>query len=229
MVDNSQIHDCFAIWKDIIIPTAGVVATLIVGIYIAIILKNREQKEQRKLLLIDTFWLFLEKKSNFTAYYIDSYVYNIFEMIDTSYSKFFNVDASEVVKDKIRARMKILNSRIETTKDQDMNCFHVTNKFGLLLGKEIYEKEAQVKLDKLGNDFKDKKVIDHFIKQLKDKITENEKLKTDINSGKEEAIDHAISSIEKIIEIEYLSFQQNMFLPYETVIEHLVDIFPDKP
>lgn len=58
-MEQNDLVNLYTMTKDIIIPFLGILSTVIIGVFITLALKNREEKSKIKQLLIDHYMSFL--------------------------------------------------------------------------------------------------------------------------------------------------------------------------
>lgn len=73
----------------------GVITTIVVGIIIAYLLKNKEEKAKIKTLLIDNYMLYLDKKMQFFEYELTSIKYQILKDMFINYGSYFERHAND--------------------------------------------------------------------------------------------------------------------------------------
>lgn len=67
----------FEIFKDIVIPSLSIAATVTIGIVIAIALKKREEKSKIKQLLIDNYMDYLTARTKNVMYETEAMIYEV--------------------------------------------------------------------------------------------------------------------------------------------------------
>lgn len=71
----------FEIFKDIVIPSLSIAATVTIGIVIAIALKKREEKSKIKQLLIDNYMDYLTARTKNVMYETEAMIYEVLNEI----------------------------------------------------------------------------------------------------------------------------------------------------
>ena len=144
MPDPAKEITFYDIAKDVIIPLLGLVTTIVVGTIIAYLLKNKEAKAKVKPLLIDTYMVYLNKKSRFFEHELTVFKYQIFKDIVINFQDYFQPHANDpLVKEKIIKLRDKFKTQLDQSSDDDTNWSPFTYKFAFLLSKRRYSKHVQ--------------------------------------------------------------------------------------
>jgi len=214
----------YEIIKDIIIPLLGVLSTIVIGVYIAIILKRKEEKTKVKSLLIDKYMEYLSKKNGFGENGLDTLKHKIFEHIYYNYSDHFGVNSNRhIPMELILQRRNNLKIKLQNLDQESINWSPLTFQFAFLLGKKRYMKDAQSFEDNI-----EKKIIseipqEKLFEKLKDLIRNDKEVSKGINSLNTYEIENSLDKIEYLISVNYDNFQLSAFKPYENKIADLID------
>lgn len=214
----------YDITKDLIIPFLGVTTTIVVGIIIAYLLKNKEEKAKIKALLIDTYMLYLDKKMQFFENELTSFKYQIFKDIFINYESYFERHANDhIAKQKVARLRDTFKEKLDSSNQNNANWSPFTYRFAFLLGKKNYDKHVQSLEDSVVQNYISDKARSEFLAQLKIKITANKEVADKMNSSNINKMVDALDEIEYFISIAYSDYQFRIFNPFDTRIANLID------
>ena len=224
MSDTTQHIGWYQISKDIIIPLLGVLTTIVIGVIIAVLLKQKEEKAKIKSLLIDNYMLYLNKKASFFEQELNSFTYQIYKDIYNNYSDFFEPHAnSHFKKEKISNRRDDLKTKLNVTDNEASNWSSFTFRFAFLLGKKKYTKEAQKYEDDIVNNYIADKPRRQFIEKTKKLIKDDNEIAEGLNSSNEHKMEDTLDRLEHLVANAYSDFQLKIFIPYDNKIADLID------
>ncbi len=214
----------YEITKDIIIPLLGVITTIVVGIIIAYLLKNKEEKAKIKTLLIDNYMLYLDKKMQFFEYEITSIKYQILKDMFINYGSYFERHANDhFATEKVGKLRDSLKLKLDNINQNDTNWSPFTYRFAFLLGKKNYDKHVQFLEDIVFKNYFSDKARNQFLEQLKTKIISNKEISDKMNALNTNKIVDGLDDIEYLITTTYNNYQFEIFNPFDTRIANLID------
>lgn len=213
----------YEIAKDIIIPSASILATLIVGWYIASVLRNREEKSKRKQLLIDYYMDFLQSlKVNF-SFEVAYFKYEIINDILINASQYFPIpDNWEHSFDTIKTEAERIKANAEEFQEESTNWSYFTYRFAFLLGKMAYTKNLQSLENKIVEKLNAKSRKSSF-NSIKETIKADVETISNLQSTDPFKVKLAIYSIETLVVDKYSSYQYSFFNPYNAKVAELID------
>ena len=214
----------YEITKDIIIPILSIVATLIIGIIIALILKRREEKGKSKQLLVDTYMDYINRRINKYSYDCVAITYDMYIDIFINYADYFEDHANSHLATKlVKERREKYLKKVEEYNNTDINWSFYSIKFSLLIGREKYDKEAKVLEQKINQEINSEQSQMNFLLKLKKEIKENQMICENMNASNTNKIEYGLDMIEAFITKRYNAFQLNLFKPYDNKISDLIN------
>lgn len=219
--EASQDIGWFEITKDIIIPSLTLISTITIGIFIALILKNREEKEKRKNILIDTYIEYLNTRVNELENHINNIYKNILNDLLINGEQIVGINSNwhnkySLIKEKLEAE-----ELIEYNKADNWSFF--TYKFCFLLGTKKYRKSLQLLEDSIVNNLLDNKKNEKFYIQLSQDIFSKEEIKNGILSSNQNIVKFTLDKIKEIIAVEFNKRHRLFFEPYDSKVADLID------
>lgn len=214
----------YSVFKDIVIPSLSLIATIVIGVIIAISLKKREEKAKIKALLIDTYMEYLNKTMAFFNNEIDNFNVQLLKEVSFNYRTYFGVNANEhIPRDLFKKRIDELSKKINSTTRDEINWSFYTYKFAFLLGKKKYNSHAQQFENAIAKAFTVDVARNALSEEIIQKINVDNQLKALINSSRQNEIESGISSIELLTAATYNVWQRNLFEPYSNALADLID------
>ncbi|MCK0115332.1 hypothetical protein [Gelidibacter sp. F63206] len=213
----------YDITKDIIIPILSIVATLIIGIIIALILKRREEKGKYKQLLVDTYMEYINRRIIKYSYDCVVNIYDLYIDLFINYSDYFEDHANSLLATEIvKGRREKYLRKIEEYNYTDINWSFYSIKFSLLIGREKYNKEAKELELKINQEINSEQSQMNFLLQIKKEIKENEMICENMNASNTNKIEYGLDMIEAYITKRYNNYQLSVFKPYDDKIADLI-------
>src|SRR5690606_33566128 len=129
----------YEITKDLIIPLLGVISTLVIGIIIALIIKDKERKAKIKDILIDHYMDYLTVRTANVEYEINATIKEILLEIKLESDTYFNNNANwHLPIQIIKKRLDELEEKLRHVESVNTNWSIYTYRFAFLLGKKNY-------------------------------------------------------------------------------------------
>lgn len=211
----------FAIVKDIIIPGLTLIATISIGTFIAFILKNREEKEKRKSILIDTYIDYL----NIRAEELDTNINNTYKKILNDIlinsKQFIGDDAKWDNKDKLI--VETLQSEEKQKTYINNNWSFYTYKFCFLLGTKKYKSHLQNLETRIIENLYDNTKNDDFYRNLVNEAFNTSEIKEGLLSSNQNVVKLTIDKIKGIVAEKLNNRQRLYFQPYDSKVADLID------
>ncbi|KGK29465.1 hypothetical protein [Cellulophaga sp. E6(2014)] len=213
----------YEITKDIIIPILSIVATLIIGIIIALIFKRREEKGKSKQLLVETYMDYINRRINKYSYDCVVIIYDLYIDLFNNYSDYFKDHAnSHLATELVKKRREKYHKKIEEYNYTDINWIFYPIKFSLLIGREKYNKEAKELERKINQEINSEQSQMNFLLQLKNEIKENEMICENMDTSNTNKIEYGLDMIEAHITKRYNRYQSSLFQPYDDKVADLI-------
>lgn len=219
---NNTTHDWYDLVKDIIIPSTEVLLTLIIGVFIAIILKRKEDKAKIKQLLIDHYMEYLNVKMNDFEYEYKKFTISILHELKQS-EIILNNSNRHIQIAQIEQRINHLQTQLDNFNDNDINWSPYTYRFAFLLGKKKYFKKILPLENIITNELTSKNKYNKLKSETITKITQNNNLKEALNQISITSINKAIDDIESMIVTDYNNYHYLLFNPFSTKIANLIN------
>ncbi len=214
----------YEITKDIIIPILSILATLIIGIIIALILKRREEKGKSKQLLIDTYMDYINRRINKYSYDCVAITYDMYIDIFINYADYFEDHAnSHLATNLVKRRRENYLKKVEEYNYTDINWSFYSIKFSLLLGREKYNKEAKELERNINQEINSEQSQMNFLLKLKKEIKENERICENMNASNTNKVEYGLDMIEAYITKKYNNYQLDLFKPYDDKVADLIN------
>ncbi|MFA9371132.1 MAG: hypothetical protein ACERIH_05440 [Labilibaculum antarcticum] len=214
----------YQIFKDIIIPSLGVLSTLTIGIFIALILKRRDEKAKIKSLLIDNYMEYLNKRTCFVEYESLYYSYEILKDIYINYKDYFEDHANRHHPlGLIKETRDTYEIKLESINQVDSAWTPYTYKFCFLLGVKTYNKKAEELENRIVKEIIDDNSRSIFVSDLKQIIRKDDVIVKNMNASNLHMIKHGIDLINEKIAKRYSEYQLKIFKPYDNLIANLID------
>lgn len=214
----------YEITKDIIIPTLSIVATLIIGILIAIILKRREEKGKSKQLLIDTYMDYINRRINKYSFDCVAITYDLYIDLFINYSDYFDDHAnSHLATNLVKQRRENYLKKVEEYNYTDINWSFYSIKFSLLIGRDKYNKEAKELELNINKAINSEQSNMNFLLKLKKEIRENDRICENMNALNTNKIEYGLDMIEACVTKKYNNYQLSLFKLYDDKIADLIN------
>lgn len=212
----------YDVTKDIIIPLLGVLATIVIGIVVAIFLRRKDEKAKIKSLLIDTYMDFLPKRQSFFAHQAKVFEYKIIHDIHENIQTYFSANEASKVSERVKRKYDQLCGELERHDLEEGNWTPFTYRFAFLLGAKKYAKKVQPLENDIVNNYMKDGATNHFFEELKNEVKKNENVKQAIildNSKMSVGFDE----LEYFVASKYSEFQVKIFDPYANKVADLID------
>ncbi|WP_299556957.1 hypothetical protein [Seonamhaeicola sp.] len=214
----------YEITKDIIIPLLGVISTLVIGIIIALIIKNKERKAKIKDILIDHYMDYLTVRTASVEYEINSIIKDILLEINLESDTYFKGNANwHLPIQIIKERLEELGERLKSFESINTNWSIYTYRFAFLLGKKSYFKEALPLENNITNELLSSKELNSVRKTILEKIQKDSELMSELNSSNSDKINRALNKIFEIVATDFSQYQFSIFNPYNTKLAELIN------
>lgn len=212
----------FEITKDIIIPILSILATITIGIIIAIALKKREEKSKIKQLLIDNYMDYLSARTKDVIYETEAMCYEVLNEILIKQSQYLNNSNWHIAFDLIQKTAEESKAKAQSLENNESNWSHFTYRFTFLIGEKKYFKEA-LPLEKI---IEKNMLARDSRKQFKEsiigKIKKREEIINNLNTPDKFKIQLGIHQIIETIVYDYNDYQFKNFNPYNVKIAKLI-------
>lgn len=220
---NNETVGWYEVLKDIIIPFLGVLSTLVIGIVIANLLRNKEEKSKIKGLLIDHYMDYLSVRTKNIIFETDYSSYEILNGIVANYNSYLNSPNWAIAHDLILDKAAVYKEKAEKSQNQVSDWALYTHRFSFLLGEKKYLKYTQ----ELENDIRKNMLQENSRKNFNNALLEeikndNEILKA-LNSNNVYEIKLGIHSIEELVVKKYNAYQSKFFNPYNKKVSDLIN------
>lgn len=211
----------FEIIKDIIIPGLTLIATTSIGTFIAFILKNKEEKEKRKSILIDTYIEYLNTRVNELDNHITNLYKNILSDLLIDPKTFIKIDANWHNKHKLIQEKLQLEEKLDLNKNDNWSFF--TYKFCFLLGTKKYKSQLQNLENSIVANLLDNNKNEQFYQQLVYEIFSLSEIKEGLVSSNQNVVKFTIDKIKNIVAEKYNHRHRKYFEPYDSKVADLID------
>lgn len=227
MAANTTITDpvtTYSFIKDIGIPVLNLIATIIIGIVIAVMLKRREEKAKIKSLLIDNYMEYLGKRVKFTEQETMIWFHNLLKDMAINYDAYFGRHSNQhFAEEEIQQRRDLFREKLDGSDAESANWSPYTYKFCFLLGTKTYRKKAQHFENVIVKAVLDNNERAKFQAKLKEKVIASELIQKNMNAVNLSQIEHGLDLIEALVFTEYNNYQLKIFQPYDNRIADLID------
>jgi len=214
----------YEITKDLIIPLLGVISTLVIGIIIALIIKDKERKAKIKDILIDHYMDYLTVRTANVEYEINATIKEILMEIKLESDTYFNNNANwHLPIQIIKKRLDELEEKLRHVESVNTNWSIYTYRFAFLLGKKNYFKEALPLENNITKELISTVKLASVKKKILAKIKEDSELINELNSSNTDKIARALNKIYGIVTTDYNQYQFSIFNPYNTKIAELIN------
>lgn len=214
----------YEITKDLIIPLLGVISTLVIGIIIALIIKDKERKAKIKDILIDHYMDYLTVRTANVEYEINATIKEILLEIKLESDTYFNNNANwHLPIQIIKKRLDELEEKLRHVESVNTNWSIYTYRFAFLLGKKNYFKEALPLENNITKELISTVKLASVKKKILAKIKEDSELINELNSSNTDKIARALNKIYGIVTTDYNQYQFSIFNPYNTKIAELIN------
>ncbi len=214
----------YEITKDIIIPLLGVISTLVIGIIIALIIKNKERKAKVKDILIDHYMDYLTVRTSAVEYEINSTIKEILLEIKLESDAYFKGNANwHLPIQIIKERLEELGERLKNFESINTNWSIYTYRFAFLLGKNSYFKDALPLENNITEELISSSKLVSIKNDILEKIKKDSELMNELNSSDSDKINRALNKIYGIVTADYNQYQFSLFNPYNTKLAELIN------
>ncbi len=223
MENTAQVACSYEIWKDIVLPAANLAATVGIGVFIAVILKNKEHKAKKKELLIDSYMDYLGVWTKNYGEDMNSSTYQILKELKLSYALYFSTHpAQNLFNSLIEVRIAKLKKQIDEKHGTD-HWSPFTYKFAFLLGKKVYDKHLQKLEDKIAHNYTSSTGINNVKLDVLSEISIDPIILEDINSTDASKIENALDQVEHKSVLHFNNFLSGLFNSYNTTLANLIN------
>ncbi|MEX0995877.1 MAG: hypothetical protein WDZ45_02370 [Flavobacteriaceae bacterium] len=214
----------YEITKDLIIPLLGVISTLVIGIIIALIIKDKERKAKIKDILIDHYMDYLTVRTANVEYEINATIKEILLEIKLESDTYLKNNANwHLPIQIIKERLDELEEKLRHVESINTNWSIYTYRFAFLLGKKNYFKEALPLENNITKELISIVKLASVKKKILAKIKEDSDLINELNSSNTDKIARALNKIYVIVTTDYNQYQLSIFNPYNTKIAELIN------
>jgi hypothetical protein len=220
---TTEVIGWFEYTKDLIIPSLSVIATVVIGIFITIALKKREEKSKIKQLLIDNYMDYLTARTKDVVYETEATCYEVLNDILINFNEYINNNANlNITFGVIKKRVEEIKIKVQELENHENNWSYFTYRFTFLLGEKKYFSEALplekiIEQNMLARDSRKK-----FKAKMINIIKQNDEIISNINTADIFKIELGIHSIIETIVYEYNDYQFKNFNPYNVKIAKLI-------
>lgn len=224
MENNNNPIGWYEITKDIIIPLLGVISTLVIGIIIALFVKNKERKAKIKDLLIDHYMDYLAVRTDSIEHDINTTIINILSEIKLESDTYFKGNANwHLPFQIIKERLQELRDKLKNFENVNTNWSIYTYRFAFLLGKKSYFKEALPLENNITAELVSSAKLNSVKKNILVKIQKDSELMSELNSSDSDKINRALDKIFRIVVTDFNQYQFSFFNPYNTKLAELIN------
>lgn len=214
----------YEITKDIIIPLLGIISTLVIGIIIALIIKNKERKAKTKDILIDHYMDYLNVRTAAVEYEINDLIKKILLEIKLESDNYFKDNANwHLPIQIIKERLGELGERLKNLESINTNWSVYTYRFAFLLGKKSYFKDALPLEKNITSELISGLKLVSVRNNILDKIKKDSELMSELNSSNSVKIHGALNRIYRIVATDFNEYQFALFNPYNTKLAELIN------
>lgn len=213
--------DWFIITKDIVIPGLTLISTILLGTIIAFILKNREEKQKRKSLLIETYMNYLNARSKNYESHLNSLFKNILTDFLINQSKFIDTDANWHLKIPVIKERLSKEENISISTDDNWSFY--TFRFCFLLGTKKYRKYLQSLEDDISRNLLNNAKNKIYYEKLIDSVFRNQIISKGLNTSNLNTINISLDNIKQLIAEDYITYQRQYFQPYDNKVADLIN------
>lgn len=213
----------YDITKDIVIPVLSIIVTLLIGVFIAVILKRKEEKGKNKQLLIETYMDYINRRISKYSYDCNVILYDLYVDMYVNYSDYFEDHSNRhLPSDQIKKRRDDYLQKIEKYDFTEINWNYYTIKFKLLIGLKKYSKEAKSLEENINKEINSELAQRQFLIKLKKEIRENQLICENMNAANIHKIGYGLDMIQSLVVQRYNNYQIKLFKPYDDKIADLV-------
>jgi hypothetical protein len=223
MDNTAEAITWYTITRDIIIPLLGILTTITIGVVIAIILKRREEKTNKKQLLVDNFMDYFTTWTNNNIKDIQSATHEVFKEIFNNYGNYFEPHAhQQLFLEKIWTRMDKYSNEYSQAFIRDMYMPLFAIRFTFLIEKEKYVKEMMTLSNDVVRKYYSPEAKKNRVDSILDQVKRNTAILDIINKGNPADYDQALDLTEKLVEEIIQKQQFEICMPYNAKIVELI-------